>query len=87
MNSIILRSSVCGFTLGAILFAIAPLGLGISFIEVLKPFLVPGVLITQLILGNNAGSIPIMLALLMNGVIFTLPFIGYFLIRTNTRKP
>jgi hypothetical protein len=84
MNRIILKSIVCGFVVGSILFAIAPLGLGISLIEILKPVLVPGVLLTQLILGNSIGIFPLTLALILNGVIFTVPFTVYFFTRAKT---
>jgi hypothetical protein len=43
MNRIMLKALAYGFTLGTIFFVIAPLGLGISLIESLKPVLVPGV--------------------------------------------
>lgn len=86
MIRIILKSILCGFSLGAILFAIAPLGLGIYFIEVLKPVLVPGILLTQLILGNSVGIIPLIFALVMNGAIFTIPFFVFFLTRANVKR-
>ena len=85
MIGIYIKSAICGFLLGSVLFAIAPLGLGIYFIEVLKPVLVPGLLVTQLILGNSAGPAAIMIALLLNGILFSLPFLYYFLSRTRTR--
>lgn len=78
MKRIILKSLICGFVVGTILFAIAPLGLGISLIEILKPVMVPGILVTQLILGDSVGVIPIAIALLINGVIFTIPFAAFF---------
>lgn len=86
MIRIILKSILCGFALGAILFAIAPLGLGIYFIEVLKPVLVPGILLTQLILGNSVGIITLIFALVMNGAIFTIPFLVFFLTRANVKR-
>lgn len=79
-----MKSILYGFSLGAILFVIAPLGLGITLIEILKPALVPGVLITQLIFGNSAGVIPVISALALNGLVFTLLFLSYFLFRMKT---
>ncbi|MCF7980778.1 MAG: hypothetical protein K9K86_02265 [Pseudomonadales bacterium] len=78
MKRIILKSLICGFVVGTILFAIAPLGLGISLIEILKPVMVPGIVVTQLILGDSVGVLPIAIALLINGVIFTIPFAAFF---------
>ena len=87
MNRVYLKSIAFGFILGTILFAIAPLGLGIPIIEILKPVLAPGALITQLILRDSVGIIPIIIALMINGVLFTIPFLTYFLTRANARKP
>lgn len=81
MAKLIIRSLVYGFIIGSILFAIAPLGLGIYFIELLKPLLVPGVLLTQFILGNTVGSKPILLALFLNGMIYSIPFLAFSLIQ------
>lgn len=83
MDSIYSKSIVFGFILGTILFAIAPLGLGISLVELLKPVLAPGAIITQQILGSSAGVSAIALALTINGAIFSLLFICYFLVRKN----
>ena len=87
MKMIYLKSIAFGFVLGTILFAIAPLGLGIPIIEILKPVLAPGALITQLILRNSVGIMPIIIALMINGVLFTILFLTYFLTRANARKP
>ena len=87
MNRIYLKSIAFGFVLGTILFSIAPLGLGIPIIEILKPVLAPGALITRLFLRNSVGTIPITIALMINGVLFTIPFLTYFLTRKNARNP
>ena len=81
---LIVKNTVYGFILGTILFGIAPLGLGISFIEYLKPVLVPGVFLTQLILGNTVGPMQLLLALFLNGIIFSIPFLVFSLSRTKT---
>lgn len=83
MTSLIIRALIYGFILGSLFFAIAPLGLGIYLIELLKPVLVPGVLLAQLILGNTAGSKPIILALFLNGIIYSIPFLAFSLTRAN----
>lgn len=80
-----LKSAACGFALGSILFAIAPLGLGIYIIEFLKPLLVPGLLITQLLIGNSIGPTSIAIALMLNGFLFTIPFLVYFLTKARTK--
>ena len=80
MNKIFLKSLIWGFVTGSILLAIAPLGLGIVFIEILKPLLVPGVYITQLILGNSIGFAALTLSLIINGSIFTILFTTFFFI-------
>ena len=87
MNRVYLKSIAFGFVSGTILFAIAPLGLGIPIIEILKPVLAPGALITQLILRNSVGITPIIIAVMINGVLFTILFLAYFLSRANARKP
>ena len=81
MKSIIPKSLICGFIAGTVLFGIAPLGLGIYFIEIIKPVLVPGVLLTQLVLGNTIGSTALFLALLLNGMIYSILFYGLFKFR------
>jgi len=85
MIRLYIKSAICGFVLGSVLFAIAPLGLGIYIIEVLKPVLVPGLLVTQLLLGHSVGPAAIVLALTLNGLLFTLPFLAYFLTQTRTK--
>ncbi len=81
MNRIILKALAYGFTLGTIFFVIAPLGLGISLIESLKPVLVPGVFLAQGILGNTTGIGSIVFALLLNVTVNTILFSGIFSLR------
>lgn len=81
MNRLMIKALVYGFTLGALLFAIAPLGLGLSLIEMLKPILVPGVYLARAIPGNTAGTGSILVALLLNGVVFTILFAVILLAR------
>ena len=79
MKRIYVRSILGGYLLGTIFFAVAPLGLGISLIELLKPVLAPGALVTRQVMGSSTGIIPILVALAINGAIFTLLFFFYFL--------
>lgn len=81
MNRIMLKALAYGFTLGTIFFVIAPLGLGISLIESLKPVLVPSVFLAQGILGNTTGIGSIVFALLLNVTVNTILFSGIFSLR------
>ena len=81
MTKLIIKSIIYGFIVGTAFFAIAPFGLGVYFIEFLKPVLIPGVLLTQLILGNTVGSITLILALFLNGLIYTVLFLSFALTR------
>lgn len=85
LNKMYLKSVLWGFALGSIFFVIAPLGLGLHIIEILKPALVPGLLITQLLTGSTGGAIFIIVALALNGLIFTIPFLAYFLTKESKR--
>ena len=78
MNRIMLKALAYGFTLGTIFFVIAPLGLGISLIESLKPVLVPGVFLAQGILGNTTGIGSIVFALLLNVTVYTIFYTIFF---------
>ena len=81
MNRIMFKALAYGFTLGTIFFVIAPLGLGISLIESLKPVLVPSVFLPQGILGNTTGIGSIVFALLLNVTVNTILFSGIFSLR------
>jgi len=87
MNRILLKSLLFGFVTGVVCFAIAPLGLGIELIALLKPVLAPGIPITQLILGNNVTLITYVLAVLFNGIIYTALFAVIFLSTSGMKKP
>ncbi len=86
MIRLYIKSTIYGFVLGSVLFVIAPLGLGIYIIEVLKPVLVPGLLLTQLLLGLSVGPAAIVIALILNGLLFTLPFLWYFIAQKNSKR-
>ena len=85
MNRIMFKALAYGFTLGTIFFVIAPLGLGISLIESLKPVLVPSVFLAQGILGSTTGIGSIVIALLLNvtayTIFYTILFSGIFSLR------
>ena len=76
-----IKSAIYGFLLGSILFAIAPLGLGIGIIETLQPVLVPGALIIRLFIESDVGPATIAIAVVLNGLLFTIPFLLYFITR------
>ncbi len=72
MKELLLKSTIAGLILGTLFFAIAPLGLGLSLIESLKPVLAPGVYLVQLLGKNTVGLIPLLLALCLNVFIYSL---------------
>lgn len=80
MAKLIIRSMIFGLILGTLFFVISPLGLGSYFIEYLRPILIPGVLLTQIFL-NVIGIIPLLLALFLNGMIYSILFFGFFATR------
>ena len=43
--------------------------------------LVPGLLITQLLIGSNVGAISVVVALTLSGLVFTILFLAYLLIK------
>ena len=81
MNRIMFKALAYGFTLGTIFFVIAPLGLGISLIESLKPVLVPSVFLAQGILGNTTEIGSMIFALSLNGAVYTILFSVLFSLR------
>ena len=83
MRKLYIRSLICGYGVGILFFTIAPLGLGSRVIEVLKPFLTPGISLTQLLFASGGGVLAFAIALILNGAIFTLLFLLLFLARRN----
>ena len=75
-----------GFALGGLSFMIAPLGLAISPIEALRPVLVPGIVLVQLMFGSDANAITILLAFFLNILVFALPFLLWSLARQHAIK-
>jgi len=86
MSRIMLKALAYGFTLGTIFFVIAPLGLGISLIESLKPVLAPGVFLAQGILGNTTGIGSMIFALALNGTVYTILYTILFSVIFSLRK-
>lgn len=86
MKKIYARSLVAGFFIGTLFFTIAPLGLGISAIEVLKPVLTPGILLTQLITGSGGGALVFIMALVLNGAVFSALILIWSLLRQRSNS-
>ncbi len=86
MKNIYIRSLLCGFALGTVLFTIAPLGLAIGFVELLRPVLVPGIMLAQLLLGNGFGVLTIFLSVVLNGLVFSLVFLAAFSWRAQNKN-
>ena len=86
MSKLAIKSTVIGFILGTVFFVIAPLGLGITFIESLKPVLVPGVAAIQLLGVNTDGALLMISALFLNGLIYTLVVFSVLAARSQLGK-
>jgi len=71
-RKLLIKPTLISFILGIVLFGIAPLGLGLSFVETLRPVLIPGVTVVQLLGVNTSGSVTLFIALLLNGVIYSI---------------
>jgi len=88
MRNLILKSSLIGFLIGTVFFAIAPLGLGISVIEVFRPVLIPGVGFMHMIGINTTYIATRLCALLLNGLIYTAVVSIIFVTKSRVaRKP
>jgi len=83
MTKLIIKSLVFGFVIGAIFFGIAPLGLGIAFVEFLRPILIPGIVLFQPFWQSTTGSMRLILGLFLNGIIYTILFLSFSLIRKH----
>ncbi len=79
MKKLIVKSTLIGFIIGSMFFVIAPLGLGLTVIEFLKPVLIPGVTFIQLLGQNTIGVFPLTLALFMNVIIYSILVMCIFL--------
>jgi hypothetical protein len=84
VSQLYIKSAIYGFVLGSILFAVAPLGLGIGIIETLQPVLVPGVMVMKLFVESDIGPATMVMAVVLNGLLFMIPFLLYFIARSKT---
>jgi len=83
MKKMIMQSVTMGLILGTLFFALAPLGLGLSFVEIMKPVLAPGAYLVRFSGTSTAGIIPIALALLLNVLIYSLLVMGILVTRSH----
>ncbi len=65
------KSLLIGFIVGTVFLGIAPLGLGIRFVEILKPILAPGIVLFHPLWENTSGSLRWMFALVLNGLVYS----------------
>ena len=80
MAKLHIKPIIFGFILGIAFFGIAPLGLGIWFIEYLKPILVPGIFLAQLASGDAIGLVPLIFAVFLNGIIYSIIILAISLV-------
>ncbi len=71
-RKLIFKSLVAGFALGTLFLLIAPLGLGIYFIEVMRPALTPGITILQLLGEISISPVYLIFSLLFNGLFYSI---------------
>ena len=86
MLKLVIKSTIIGFIIGSVFMVVAPLGLGISFIEYLKPVLIPGVSLMQLVGQTTVDSPFLMLGLFLNGLIYTVVALCFLLTRKYLEK-
>ena len=85
-RKLLIKPTLISFILGIVLFGIAPLGLGLSFVETLRPVLIPGVTVVQLLGVNSSGSVALFTALLLNGVIYSILALSILATRSHLNK-
>ncbi len=87
MIKLAIESLLFGFLVGIIFFAIAPLALGIAFVEFLRPILIPGIDLLKLFWPwQSSGNIPASqwtLSIALNGFIYSILFFAILLARKN----
>jgi hypothetical protein len=71
-KTLITKSIITGFILGTIFFVIAPFGLGIYLIEIMKPVLTPGVSLIQLLGQTIVNPAYLFFSLFFNGLIYSI---------------
>lgn len=83
MTRLTINSLAYGFVAGIVFFALAPLGLGIAMIEFLRPLLIPGVALFQLFWRDLTGAAGLILGLVLNGMIYSILFLSFALVRKH----
>ncbi|PCJ27098.1 MAG: hypothetical protein COA96_04065 [SAR86 cluster bacterium] len=86
MLKLVFKSAITGFIVGSVFMALAPLGLGISFVEYLEPVLIPGVSLLHLAGKTTVDSLFLMLGLFLNGLIYTGLTLCFLLTRKYLEK-
>ncbi len=83
MTKVIIKSLVLGFIIGTVFLGIAPLGLGIAFVEFLRPILVPGIDLFRSLYQSGSGSLPWIFGFgfILNGLIYTILFLSISLLK------
>ena len=85
MTKLIIKSLFFGFIVGVIFIVIAPLALGIAFIENLRPILIPGVALSKSIwpTADSVSTGQWIFAILVNGLVYSILFFAVLLARKN----
>jgi len=83
MRKLITKAIISGFILGSIFFVIAPLGLGSSLIENLRPALIPGALLMQLFGQGDVDLTYMLSSLFLNGLIYSILIFIITLVRSK----
>ena len=81
MNILVKKCLTLGFVVCPVFLAIAPLGLGIAFIEFLKPVLDPGVRLLRLLWENTPDPLYWILALVLNGLVYSAFFYAVMFVK------
>lgn len=83
MTKVTIKSLVLGFIIGTVFLGIAPLGLGIAFVEFLRPILVPGIDLFRSLSQSGSGSLPWIFGFILNGLIYTALFLSILVIQKH----
>ncbi len=83
MTRVIIKSLVLGFVIGTVFLGIAPLGLGIAFVEFLRPILIPGLVLIRPLYQSGSGLLPWILGFILNGLIYTALFLSILLVQKH----
>ncbi len=83
MTKVITKALVLGFIIGTVFLGIAPLGLGIAFVEFLRPILIPGIDLFRSLYLSGTGAWPWVLGLILNGLIYTALFLSILVIQKH----